>query len=95
MQSFLVNLIQSEYVESDFHIGLFLPYYSTAKFVTERVIISFNVLTNGTICLFFLRERRLVHICASGLTGLLTSHLIRASDNCKPIPQLLKTLKEH
>ena len=53
MQSFLFNLIESEYLKKHFHIALFLPHYSTAKFVTERVIISLNVLANGTIIMPF------------------------------------------
>ena len=77
MQSFPINLIESEYVEDDFHNGLSCPissYYSTAKFVTERVILSLNVLGNDTMCIF-LRERRWGHICACGLTGLLTRYI--------------------
>ena len=53
MQSFAINLMQSEFVEDDFHIGLSCPIIQQWNFLTERVILSLNVLANGTMCIFF------------------------------------------
>ena len=52
MQSFPINLIQSEFVEDDFHIGLSCSIIQRWNFLTEMVILSLNVLANGTMCIF-------------------------------------------
>ena len=76
MQSFPINLIKSKYVENDFRTGLSCPIIPRGKFITERVILSSNVLANGTMCIIFKRATLGAYLCLQSYRSFNEAHLM-------------------
>ena len=76
MQSFPINFNQKQICGKRFSHWPFLPYYSTGKFITERVILSSNVLANNTMCIIFKRATLGAYLCLQSYRSFNEAHLM-------------------